>query len=104
MQMETQELQEAREKSTISVHGWTGNEDVTAVGWRLAVRDGRLPAAVLNDLCCDHVVDERWRRAVKYPILQVLNQACRLSKHTTRGTAGGGSAASARHSFKYSII
>lgn len=98
-------------KSTISVHGWRGNEYVTPVRRRLAVRDGLLPAVALNDLCYDGAADERWRRrAVKYPILRLLNQACRLSKHTTaeqrgRGMGGGGSAAAgARHSFKYSII
>lgn len=86
-------------KSTISVHSWTGNEYVTPVRRRLAVRDGLLPAAALNDLCYDGAADERWRRAVKYPILRLLNQACRLSKHTTpaqrgdgKGGGGGGGA------------
>lgn len=69
---------------------------MTPVRRRLAVRDGLLPAVALNDLCYDGAADERWRRrAVKYPILRLLNQACRLSKHTTaeqrgRGIGGGG--------------
>lgn len=103
MQMETQELQEERgKKSTISVHGWRGNEYVTPVRRRLAVRDGLLPAVALNDLCYDGAADERWRRrAVKYPILRLLNQACRLSKHTTaeqrgRGIGGKGGCAGRR--------
>lgn len=78
-------------KSTISVPGWTGNEYVTPVRRRLAVRDGLLPAVALNDLCYDGAADERWRRrAVKYPILRLLNQACRLSKHTTAAQRGRG--------------
>lgn len=81
----------AGKKSTISVHGWRGNEYVTPVRRRLAVRDGLLPAVALNDLCYDGAADERWRRrAVKYPILRLLNQACRLSKHTTAEQRGRG--------------
>lgn len=83
MQMETQDLQEVWGKSTISVHGWMGNKDVTPVRRRLTVRDGLLPAVALNDLCYGGVADERWRRAVKYPIFRLLNQVCCLSKHTT---------------------
>lgn len=69
---------------------------MTPVRRRLAVRDGLLPAVALNDLCDDGAADERRRRAVKHPILRLLNQACRLSKHTTaaqrrrgKGKAGG---------------